>query len=559
MATISHRPEAIRIDLPQGKCLRMTVSLPPVLEAARSAVSREIESLMQPETDRVARAVVDNSAVTRRMASRIMAAEESIEFKRRDIEERIATLEILQEQLSKQRTLLLEVERSKRDAEAIHAVHLRSLVSSWQASARSIHDHVVTQELKRISNGNESRESKSDSSEESEEKEPDLGTRAPLKNMKIVQLKNGKWELRYTTVDGKSRTIRTDARTEAEAHQLFDMSGCSKMAMVAQAAKLNANMIRALCPEMLPLTLMEAVQRYCDLPWWSSNTRVWNRQVVHQFMKFTKAATINEFTAENVDRFINRPGSMRFQYRRQTHVVLRGFSKFLFNKGWLPEHAAMYVRVNRENMQMKDMIDRIYEPFTEAEMDYLLDVTHPSKWPIDLWSGSVQQNRTEKRHWQHFMFAMGRWTGMRSGDIARLEWSSISEDLQTIRIKTRKTGAIVNLAIHPRLRDAILASRPKGRQDGFVFPKFTNPGRGQLGRAIREDFGLKAGKPFHSFRRTYIANAAAQGIPLPHIASAVGHSPFGDFAMTRRYLAVTNSPPPQSQLPSPTHVETPSI
>ena len=182
------------------------------------------------------------------------------------------------------------------------------------------------------------------------------------------------------------------------------------------------------------------------------------------------------------------------------------------------------------------------------------------------------------------LFALGMYTGLRLGDCCRLEWASVNLERQVIQVIPSKTkkyahGRPVTIPIHPSLLAELVEGRGNGEEgtesgDGeretndaavgrddpiaalasspspYVLPQMaawysTCHWKIDQGlKAILADAGIAASvrlegrrsatpdATFHSLRHTFVSFSANAGVPLPVVASIVGHT---STAMTRHY------------------------
>ena len=152
------------------------------------------------------------------------------------------------------------------------------------------------------------------------------------------------------------------------------------------------------------------------------------------------------------------------------------------------------------------------------------------------------------------LFTVGMYTGLRLGDCCRLAWNAVNLErgvIQLIPAKTRKHshGQPITIPIHPMLMSA-LNEIPKSERGDFVLPEladFYKNSKWRVSRGLELIFkaahietsirieGRRTRTPeatFHSLRHTFVSLAANAGVPLPVVASIVGHS---STAMTRHY------------------------
>ena len=152
------------------------------------------------------------------------------------------------------------------------------------------------------------------------------------------------------------------------------------------------------------------------------------------------------------------------------------------------------------------------------------------------------------------LFTIGVYTGLRLGDCCRLEWNAVNLGrgvIQLIPAKTRKHahGQPITIPIHPMLMSA-LNEIPRPERGDFVLPELADyykNSKWRVSRGLELIFkaahietsirieGRRTRTPeatFHSLRHTFVSLAANAGVPLPVVASIVGHS---STAMTRHY------------------------
>lgn len=156
------------------------------------------------------------------------------------------------------------------------------------------------------------------------------------------------------------------------------------------------------------------------------------------------------------------------------------------------------------------------------------------------------------------LFTIGMYTGLRLGDCCCLAWNAVNLErgvIQLIPAKTRKhaRGQPITIPIHPVLMSA-LNEIPKPDRGDFVLPEladFYKNSKWRVSHGLELIFkaahietsvrieGRRTRTPeatFHSLRHTFVSLAANAGVPLPVVASIVGHS---STAMTRHYYHET--------------------
>lgn len=156
------------------------------------------------------------------------------------------------------------------------------------------------------------------------------------------------------------------------------------------------------------------------------------------------------------------------------------------------------------------------------------------------------------------LITIGIYTGLRLGDCCRLSWQEVDLKrgiIQLIPHKTRKFGKMVTIPIHPELLTHLTAQQNLQTEasraaNGLVLPEIATlylTEHWRLDNTLKRIFsaaGIRTSirlegrlqdtpdATFHSLRHTFVSFAANAGVPLPVVASIVGHS---STSMTRHY------------------------
>jgi len=118
---------------------------------------------------------------------------------------------------------------------------------------------------------------------------------------------------------------------------------------------------------------------------------------------------------------------------------------------------------------------------------------------------------------------IARWTGLRYGDIARLEWADVDNDAGVIRIRPRKTkrhGIAVALPMVPALAIAMRAARAASPDATSVLPThaatYPRPeragGPGPFARVLQAAGVSPKDYTFHSWRHTFRTRLSEAGV-----------------------------------------------
>lgn len=147
----------------------------------------------------------------------------------------------------------------------------------------------------------------------------------------------------------------------------------------------------------------------------------------------------------------------------------------------------------------------------------------------------------------------GYFTGLRLRDVTELQWASVDFKAGTLRVKTRKTGAIVVQPLHPEFAEW-LRGQPRGIGKAPIFPTLAGKtGGGKSGlssnfKRIMERAGIKgrilrqrdegsAGRTltslsFHSLRHSFNSALANAGVTQEIRQKLTGHA---SAAMNTKY------------------------
>lgn len=124
-------------------------------------------------------------------------------------------------------------------------------------------------------------------------------------------------------------------------------------------------------------------------------------------------------------------------------------------------------------------------------------------------------------HGWHLASVISRWTGLRYGDVANLEWSDVDfarRVIDTVPNKTRRHRVSVLVPISDALI-AELSAVPADRREGLILPEhaaaYPRGLKGELSFAhVLEAVGLDDGRhTFHSWRHTFRTRLAEAGVP----------------------------------------------
>lgn len=222
-----------------------------------------------------------------------------------------------------------------------------------------------------------------------------------------------------------------------------------------------------------------------------------------------KTAQIADVGPEFISGFINKPGSNKKASTRETDLaIIRSFYKFCSAKDWVRGNPPALVRVKMDMMTHVQKERRPRAEFTDKEITVLLDATE------GFW---------------HCAIAIGRYTGLRLGDICQLQWDCFRKKGK-MTVWTDKRDKRVELTVAPEaLADAIASIQIKDEtwcfpEEARIIKEYSK--RSKLSNAFKA-LMIRCGienRTFHDLRSTYASVCYRKGIPMPHISKALGHS-----------------------------------
>ena len=343
--------------------------------------------------------------------------------------------------------------------------------------------------------------------------------------MNFVKSKgSGVWQVRYRTQHGvKSvstrETVLTEAKRFAEAAKIRELEEAARIGAVSR------NMVsKILTGKVITVeTAMKDWGVWMGTVGMSPRTIHSNQQYVRQWAKSQSLDNqpLSSVTDHDIHAWINRKDDgLKATTRKGQLSAIRNLFHFAAAKGWVLSDPSSIVRVVMSGLSHEQKERRVVEPFTDEEVARLLAITEAGTF------------------W-HTAVAIGRYTGLRLGDICGLEWSSLSRP-GLIIVWTDKRDRRVELPLAPGvLADAIggvAYDHPK-----YLFPEQAGIIKDLKRRALLsvqfrrlcEQIGVTT-KTFHSLRHSYITDMDRKGVPIEHISRAVGHA---NTAMTRHYIA----------------------
>lgn len=327
--------------------------------------------------------------------------------------------------------------------------------------------------------------------------------------------KTGVYKARFRTAQGKVRVATTRTTNLQEAKQVVQESHLKELELAAKSGRLMADVIGRIVSGK-KVTIQKAVEEW--VAWMGRRNR--SALTIYPFqcdvLAWARDASLLNaapaaITEGQIADWINNPARTTKRSRRARQLSsLRSFFGFCSANGYCAGDPSQLVEVDQSILSHAQKEAKPRHPFTDAEVRLIL-------------------SKTEAGSWWHSAVAISRWTGLRLGDICKLEWDVLSVP-GFLSVWTEKRDKRVQLPLEPgELVMALSAIPPRDRQ--YLFPEeqktAENPTRRsnfsvQFGRLLHA-LGIQ-GKSFHDLRSSYISDCAARGITMEHIAKAVGHS-----------------------------------
>jgi integrase len=320
--------------------------------------------------------------------------------------------------------------------------------------------------------------------------------------------KGGVYHVSVATPQGNKR-ISTGARDRATAEQIVKESGVKRLDIAAKAGRLTQQAIGQITTGH-KLTMSKAFQQFRD--WLESIGRLNDMNLA--------GLPPSAVTEQHVNQWINAPNENGSAYRETALSGIRSFFEFTAAKGWSIGNPARLVRVNMRQLSHEQKEPKEVVPFTKLEINRLIKYTEDKG--LTFWTAAVRISRE---------------TGLRLGDVARLEWNCFAEPGCLI-VWTSKRLKRVAVPISDELQEVITTIPITHKQ--YVFPEqrviASDPKRVsglsvQFGRICAKC--EITGKSFHGLRHHFVSELKRQGKTLEEIGKLVGHS---DTATTEGYV-----------------------
>ncbi len=326
------------------------------------------------------------------------------------------------------------------------------------------------------------------------------------------------FHVRFNTGKGKRRkTVSTGSTNLADAKKIVADARIKEIELAAQAGVLQSAVIQTIQHDNQKNTIKGIVLEYLD--WMRSvnkapsviknaedNLGAWLRHG-----KIQQVAP-RDVTEAQISSYINRDGSTKASSRMVQLSCISSFYNWMSAKSYVTGNLAHLVKVDFSKLSHEQKEPKKREPFTDDE--YLLLLMEADKGDDDFWK---------------FAIRIGRMTGLRLGDIAAMEWESLSKP-GFIVVWMGKTDTRLELPLTDDM--AMLVMDLPADDDKYIFPTQRLIAQDPDCRAnlsvqflrLCAKAGIAKGKSFHNLRHAKATEVFNQTGDMEAVQAALGHA-----------------------------------
>ena len=246
------------------------------------------------------------------------------------------------------------------------------------------------------------------------------------------------------------------------------------------------------------------------------------------WLSLNSICSINDIKHHHLIAFIKSLDPHKKSLIHDTLMDLRGFFRFLYDKGIIPTNISTFIP--KDNYQMQAKLPAYY---TEEEIEKLLK-------SVD--RGNIVGKR------DYAILVLAAYLGLRVSDIARLRFENLHWDQNTINLRQYKTDKNISLPLLPVVGNALLDyiqyGRPKS-DDQYIFLLVISPFppvRSQtIACMINRRFSYAGFKSTdrkhggHALRHSLVKELLNNKQSLPVISEVLGHK---NTTSTRHYIRI---------------------
>lgn len=345
-----------------------------------------------------------------------------------------------------------------------------------------------------------------------------------------LKKKKGVYYVSFKTAEG-TKEVSTRCTSKDAALRVCEQADIEKMEALLKANSLREDVFQKMKGGD-KITNEQAIEQYKE---WSASIgkseRTVQETVIHieKFLKAKKLmkqrpSAINEKLLSN--HINSKASDNKASTRRVMLSAIANYIEYCNAKGWVAGNPAKLVKINKKNLSHYQKETEEKKVFTDDEVKWIEAMTD------GFWNLAV-----------HLAYE----TGLRIGDICRLECASHNVEESTLAVWTEKRDKRVELPLSKKLNLKLhnwKGDKNNTRTKELFFPtekeRHEDPKKRSYHsvtfRRIMEALGIE-GKSFHSLRATYATNASINGRPWWEIAKDMGHT---DVATTQVYIKDKN-------------------
>ncbi len=331
------------------------------------------------------------------------------------------------------------------------------------------------------------------------------------------------------------RTVSTGTTDPKLANQIIKAANVNAIEVLSKAGKLSQKLFHKLTVGGNK-TVQSAIEEWetwlrstCGSDRTADNhvlyVRAWARDANVAGMK---VADVEE---QHIAKWVNTDDGTKLSSKRIKLTAVRQFFKFCSIRDYSSDPSRL-VKVKARQLPHESKEITVRECFTDEEVEKIIRhlktrLEELSKYrPAADEKHRHQQKISTLRFWLSATI-IGRYAGLRLGDIASLEWACFSKKGKLI-VWTDKRDRRVELDIDDHLFEGISSIPSNNRK--VCFPEQDEIARSKKRYKLSVQFMriLQAvgihGKSFHCLRHTYATECDLNGIPTPHISERLGHT-----------------------------------
>lgn len=336
--------------------------------------------------------------------------------------------------------------------------------------------------------------------------------------------------------DTGQATIPLGTKSKTEARSLIKEFNLNDVESLAKAGELTASLVHKLVTGG-KRTLAQAIEEwteYLQTAVESDRTAICHKSHVTKWARehHLNKHSLLDITPRHISDFINGKDGTKLGTRRARLAAIRSLFKLHAIRGNLTRDPSREVTIKKHLLSHDQKEPGQKKVFTDEELAKI--TTHLTELMVEL-AGSKAPGAKEKLDTAKFWYCatlIGRYSGLRLGDICSLEWSTMKEP-GFLTVWTDKRNTRVSLPISEALQfalDAIPAPTHKSKSP-YCFPEQAAAHQDASKRSkhsvqflrLLEACDIK-GHSFHDLRATLATELNADGESLEAIAKALGHT-----------------------------------